>query len=369
MKKKFWMMLMMAAVLALAGCGSNSSDSEAAEETETEEETTEDSSSDYVLYEDLTSTLVSLGEYKGIEMAKTVEEVPDEDVQSEIDSIKKEYSDLVDVDREAQTGDVVVIDFTGYIDGETSDSLQGTETSVEIGSGSFLEDFENGLIGVTADEDMEINMTFPENYSEEVAGKDVTFEIHVYRVSEYQIADWSDEFVQENLSYDSIADMEESIREELEATAEEEAESNWQYELVYALLENSEFEIEDADVEAYIDQMMSEYETYATMYGMELGDFLETYLGVTEEGLREMFRETAEFRVQMTLAFHEIAELEGMEVSDDEYQEYLQSIADAYGYEDASDIETYYSPDTIREQLIQEKVIDLICENAVDTAE
>lgn len=367
MKKKFWMILMMAAVLALAGCGS---DSESAEETDTAEaEDAAESSSDYVLYEDLTSTLVSLGEYKGIELAKTVAEVTDEDVQAEIDDIKKEYSDLVDVDREAQTGDVVVIDFTGYIDGETSDSLQGTETSVEIGSGSFLEDFENGLIGVTAGEDMEINMTFLKDYSEEVAGKDVTFEVYVYRVSEYQIADWSDEFVQENLDYDSIADMEASIREELEETAEEEAESNWQYELVYELLGASEFEIEDADIEAYIDELMSEYETYATMYSMELGDFLETYLGVTEEELREMFRETAKFRVQMTLAFHEIAEREGMEVSDDEYQEYLQSIADTYGYEDASDIETYYSPDLIREQLIQEKVIELICENAVDTAE
>ncbi|MCD8249809.1 MAG: trigger factor [Lachnospiraceae bacterium] len=369
MKKKFWMMLMMAAVLALTGCGSGSGTAEEMSEDAGETEEASEDSGDYVLYEDLTSTLVSLGEYKGIEMAKTVEEVTDEDVQAEISDIKKEYSDLVDVDREAQTGDVVVIDFTGYIDGETSDSLQGTETSVEIGSGSFLEDFENGLIGVTAGEDMEINMTFPENYSEEVAGKDVTFEIYVYRVSEYQLADWSDEFVQENLDYDSIADMEESIRAELETAAEEDAESNWQYELVYAVLENSEYEIEDADVEAYIDQMMSEYETYATMYGMELGEFLETYLGVTEEGLREMFRETAEFRVQMTLAFHEIAELEGMEISDDEYQEYLQSIADEYGYEDASDIETYYSSEMIREQLIQEKVINLICENAVDTAE
>ncbi len=369
MKKKFWIIFMMAMVLALAGCGSDSGTEESADTAEETEESTEDSSSDYVLYEDLTSTLVSLGEYKGIEMAMSVEEVTDEDVQAEVDSIKKEYSDLVDVDREAQEGDVVVIDFTGYIDGETSDSLQGTETSVEIGSGSFLEDFENGLIGVTADEDMEINMTFPENYSEEVAGKDVTFEIHVYRVSEYQMADWSDAFVQENLEYDSIADMEESIRAELEEAAQEDAESNWQYELVYAVLEDSEFEIEDADVEAYIDQMMSEYETYATMYDMELGEFLETYLGVTEEQLREMFRETAEFRVQMTLAFHEIAELEGMEVSDDEYQEYLQSIADEYGYEDASDIETYYSSDMIREQLIQEKVIDLICENAVNIAE
>ena len=111
--------------------------------------------------------------------------------------------------------------------------------------------------------------------------------------------------------------------------------------------------------------MMSEYETYAAMYSMELDEFLEQSLGVTEAQLREAFRETANFRVQMTLAFHKVAEEEGLTVSEEEYQEQLQSLADQYGYEDTADIEAVYSRDMIEEQMIQERVISLIVENAV----
>ena len=127
------------------------------------------------LYEDLTSKLVNLAEYKGVEAEKTVAEVTDEDVQAEIDSIQKENAELVDKTEPAETGDVVNIDFTGYINGETSDNLKGEGTDVEIGAGTMLPDFENQLVGVTTGEDTQISFTFPENYNQEVAGKDVQF--------------------------------------------------------------------------------------------------------------------------------------------------------------------------------------------------
>lgn len=370
MKRKYVLFCLAVFLLGLTACGSNGSEDNGTDtEKESAEESTENSDGisgyDPVLYEDLTSTLVSLGPYKGLEAHRAVEAVTDEDVQAEVDAIKKEYSQLETVDRPAREGDVVVIDFTGYVDGETSDSLQGTEYSLELGSGEMVPGFEDQLIGAVADETREIALTFPEDYYEEVAGKDATFEVYVHEVQEYVLDDWSDEFVQENLDYNSIADLESSIRDSLEQTAEEEAESNLQYDLVAAFLEGCEFEIQDADVEAYIDQMMSEYETYAAMYSMELDEFLEQALGVTEEQLREAFRETANFRVQMTLAFHQVAEEEGITVSEEEYQEQLQSLADQYGYEDTADIEAVYSRDMIEEQMIQERVIDLIEENAV----
>ena len=367
MKRKYVLFCLAVFLLGLTACGSSGNEDS---ETDTAQENTEESAEetsgyDPVLYEDLTSTLVSLGPYKGLEAQRAVTAVTDEDVQAEVDAIKKEYSQLETVDRAAQEGDVVVIDFTGYVDGETSDSLQGTEYSLELGSGEMVPGFEDQLIGAVADETREISLTFPEEYYEEVAGKDAVFEVYVHEVQEYVLDDWSDEFVQENLDYDSIADMESSIRANLEQTAEEEAESNLEYDLVAAFLEGCEFEIQDTDVEAYIDQMMSEYETYAAMYSMELDEFLEQSLGVTEAQLREAFRETANFRVQMTLAFHKVAEEEGLTVSEEEYQEQLQSLADQYGYEDTADIEAVYSRDMIEEQMIQERVISLIVENAV----
>jgi len=379
MKKKYAVVLLMAAALVLTACGekdtkeAESTAKETAEKADAEEPAEEESAEevadelldyDPVLYEDLTSTIVTLGDYKGLTAVKTVKEVTDADVQKEVREVKKSYGELVDVDR-AEEGDVVTIDFTGYVDGETSDNLQGTEYALELGSGSFVPGFEEQLIGAAADEDREVNVTFPEDYYEDMAGKDARFDVHVHGVQRYEVEGWSDDFVKENMGYESIADMENTIRQELETTAEEEADANLEYDLVSALLAAGEYDVQDADVEAYIEEMLSEYKTYAAAANMELEAFLQAYVGVTEAQLRELFRETAIFRVQMTLTFHEIAKLEGLEVSDEEYEEQLNSLAEQYGYEDGAAVEAVYSPDMIREQLIQEKAIALIRENAV----
>lgn len=373
MKKKYMAMLLAALVLSVTACGSkDTADAQTAaedtdsaeEEADAEEAADELLNYDPVLYEDLTSTIVSLAEYKGLTAVKTVQEVTDGDIQKEVRTIKKSYGELTDVDREAEEGDVVVIDFTGYVDGETSDSLQGTEYSLELGSGDFVPGFEDQLIGVKAGEDREVSLTFPEDYYEDMAGKDVVFDVHVHSVQSYVVEGWGDDFVRENLEYESIADMEAVIRQELEAQAEEDAAANFEYDLIESLLESCEYDIQDADVEAYIDEMMGEYQAYASAMGTDLETFLQNYVGMTEAQLRELFRETAVFRVKMTLTFHDIAEQEGIEIGDEEYQEQVNSLAEQYGYEDAADVEAVYSPAMIREQMIQEKVIDLIRDNA-----
>ena len=368
MKNKY-AVLLCAAVLAagLTACGGQTGESgqSAGENTQGSSESGGAADYDPVTYEDLASTVVSLGPYKGLEAQRVVEEVTDETVQKEINAIKKEYSQLVTVDRPAQEGDVALINFTGYVDGETSEGLQGTEYYLELGSGEMVPGFEDQLIGASADESREVAITFPEDYYPEMAGKDAVFDVYVAEVQEYVLEDWGDAFVQENLGYDSIEDMESSIRTELEQGAEADAEMNLQYALVEKFLSGCEFEIQDSDVEAYIDEMMSEYETYATMYGMELSEFLDQALGMTAEQLRENFRETANFRVQMTLAFHQVAEEEGIMVSEEEYQEQLQTVADQYGYEDPAEVEAVYNRDMMEEQMIQDKVISLIVENAV----
>ena len=364
MKRKLVMMMVLAATLTLGACGKETAGNTDSTTENSEEESSEAGAAyDAPLYEDLTSKLVNLAEYKGVQGSKTVAEVTDEDVQAEIDSIQKENAELVDKTEPAETGDVVNIDFTGYIDGETSDNLKGEGTDVEIGAGTMLEDFENQLVGVTTGEETQISFTFPENYNQEVAGKDVQFDIHVNSVQAYDLPELTDEYVQENTDYDSIEDMQASIREELEQDAQTDAEDNWQYSLIKQVLDNSEFEIEDADVKAYTDEMLTEYQTYANMYGMELGEFLQSQMGVNEEQLREAYRETATFRVKMTLAFHAIAEQEGLTVSDEEYQDRLSTLASQYGYDDPSQIEQVYVPELIKEQIIQEKAIDFIAEN------
>ena len=331
MKRKLVMMMVLAGALTLSACAKETAENTDSTTESSEEETPEAGVTyDAPLYEDLASKLVNLAEYKGVQ---------------------------------AETGDVVNIDFTGYIDGETSDNLKGEGTDVEIGAGTMLPDFENQLVGVTTGEDTQISFTFPEDYNQEVAGKDVQFDIHVNSVQAYDLPELTDEYVKENTDYDSIEDMQASIREELEQDAQTDADESWQYSLIKQVLDNSEFEIEDADVKAYTDEMLTEYQTYANMYGMEMEEFLQSQMGVTEEQLREAYRETATFRVKMTLAFHAIAEQEGLTVSDEEYQDRLSTLASQYGYDDPSQIEQIYQPELIKEQIIQEKAIDLITEN------
>ena len=308
---------------------------------------------------------VTLGEYKGVEVPKSETEVTDEDVAREVWDNEKQYLELKDVDRPAEEGDVLTIDFTGYVDGESSDNLKGTDTQLELGSGTFIPGFEDQLIGVNAEDDVEVNVVFPDEYYEEVAGKEARFEVHVSKVQAYDTSVWNDEYVKQNTDYESQEDMENSIRSDLESTAQSDATSNWEYDLIQEVLNGSEFQIEESDKDLYVDQMMSEYESYAAAANMELDDYLSTYLGTTEAQLREFFRTTAEFRVKMTLVFHEIAQQEGITVSDQEYEDRLNELAKQYNYENTDDIVSLYSEEMIREEIVQEKVISLIEENAV----
>lgn len=352
----------MAVVCSLAGCGSKEN-TDAAQTEDSQEEASV--SYEPVLYEDLTSKLTSLGKYKGLEVSRDVEEVTDEDVAKEVWDTEKQYLELMDVDRPAESGDVLTIDFTGYVDGETSDNLKETDTQLELGSNTFIPGFENQLIGASAEDDVEVNVVFPEEYYEEVAGKEARFEVHVSKVQAYDTSVWNDEYVKQNTDYESQEDMETSIRNDLESTAESDATSNWEYDLIQEVLNGSEFQIEENDKDLYVDQMMSEYESYAAATNMELDDYLSTYLGTTEAQLREFFRTTAEFRVKMTLVFHEIAEQEGITVSDQEYEDRLNELAEQYNYDNTDDIVSLYSEEMIREEIVQEKVITLIEENAV----
>ena len=362
MKKKVILAMCMTAVLALAGCGNKN---EAAKTDDGQEETEATVSYEPVLYEDLSSKLTSLGQYKGLEVSRDTAEVTDEDVAKEVWDNEKQYLELKDVDRPAEEGDVLTIDFTGYVDGESSDNLKGTDTQLELGSGTFIPGFEDQLIGVNAEDDVEVNVVFPDEYYEEVAGKEARFEVHVSKVQAYDTSVWNDEYVKQNTDYESQEDMENSIRSDLESTAQSDATSNWEYDLIQEVLNGSEFQIEESDKDLYVDQMMSEYESYAAAANMELDDYLSTYLGTTEAQLREFFRTTAEFRVKMTLVFHEIAQQEGITVSDQEYEDRLNELAKQYNYENTDDIVSLYSEEMIREEIVQEKVISLIEENAV----
>ena len=152
-------------------------------------------------------------------------------------------------------------------------------------------------------------------------------------------------------------------RKELEKVAEEDADANMEYDLLMKVIEGSTYEIQEADAKAYTDEMMREYQMYAAMYGMDLESYL-TQMGKTEEEVRKMYQETAEFRVKLILTLHEIAKVENIEVTEEECQETLKELAAQYGYEGTEEVEAVYGREMVEDQLIQEKVINLIRSNA-----
>ena len=210
-----------------------------------------------------------------------------------------------------------------------------------------------------------MNLTFPDDYYEEIAGKEARFEVHVHKVQEYDAVNWDEDTLKEKLGYDSEADMTASVREELVAGAESEADANLDYDLINQVMDGSEFDIQDADVTAYTDEMLSEYKMYASMYGVDLQTYLQTYLNATEDQLREMYKEKAVFRVKLVLTLKEIADKEGLAISDEEYTARAEQMVKQLGYEDASALEAVYSRDLVEEQMLQEKATSLIRENAV----
>lgn len=366
MKKGCLAVLLAVLVLGVTACGEkeHTDETQQAQEAAGEEQAEEEevSATKQVTYADLKSTVTSLGEYKGISVERTEEEVTDEMVENEVWGVKKELASLQDIEREAQIRDVVIIDYTGYVDGKTQDSLQGSAYELELGSGAFVPGFEEQLLGVKNGEDREVVLTFPEDYYEDMAGKEARFEVHVQKVQEYVLPeDWKEALLE--MGYENEEDISVKARKELEKVAEEDADANMEYDLLMKVIEGSTYEIQEADAKAYTDEMMREYQMYAAMYGMDLESYL-TQMGKTEEEVRKMYQDTAEFRVKLILTLHEIAKVENIKVTEEECQETLKELAAQYGYEGTEEVEAVYGREMVEDQLIQEKVINLIRSNA-----
>lgn len=368
MKRRFLWLIILVLMMSLAACGKEQT---AGEGNNVSGDLAEEESPEHsyaarkpVSCADFTSKIIRLGEYKGLSVVRTVVEITDEDVEREIREIKKQYGQLTEVDRPAEMGDVVLIDYIGYVDGETIEALQGTGDELELGSGRFVPGFEEQLVGVQSGTECEINLTFPEDYYEEVAGKDVRFQVKVECISSYEVENWESGFIRENLQYEDEVQLRASIREELEHSAEADADAALEYELVKALLAGSEFDVQQPDVEAYIDEIVSEYEMYAAIYQMSLEEYLKSFQ-MTEEQLRDLCRESADFRVRMVLALQAVASEEELEVTEEECQVKVHELAEEYGYSDPAAVEAVYSREVLKEQMRQERALTFIVENAV----
>lgn len=333
---------------------------------ETESDNTEDTSEDTPTTAELMAGIdvekcVTLGDYKGVTVEKTNQSVTDEDVQNEIDNALANYP--VEVDQAAKEGDTVNIDYVGKIDGEEFDGGSDQGADLKLGSGKFIDGFEDGLIGARKGETRTLNLTFPEDYTQDLAGKAVEFTVTVNAVKE-PLSEPTDQWVADNIEgYDNIADYKAGIRSEQEESNEQTAENQVRYAAWTQVIDNCTInEYPETLVEVGKKLYEQQVETYAKYAGMELDAYIESS-GLTQEEYQSNMEEYGKNVAAQALVCQAICDKEGFAIGDDDYQKALQDMLTEYGCTEDELIQTY-GQDNVEQSIMLNRVSNLILENA-----
>lgn len=333
---------------------------------ETESDNTEDTSEDTPTTAELMAGIdvekcVTLGDYKGVTVEKTIQSVTDEDVQNEIDNALANYP--VEVDQAAKEGDTVNIDYVGKIDGEEFDGGSDQGADLKLGSGKFIDGFEDGLIGARKGETRTLNLTFPEDYTQDLAGKAVEFTVTVNAVKE-PLSEPTDQWVADNIEgYDNIADYKAGIRSEQEESNEQTAENQVRYAAWTQMIDNCTInEYPETLVEVGKKLYEQQVETYAKYAGMELDAYIESS-GLTQEEYQSNMEEYGKNVAAQALVCQAICDKEGFAIGDDDYQKALQDMLTEYGCTEDELIQTY-GQDNVEQSIMLNRVSNLILENA-----
>ena len=333
---------------------------------ETESDNTEDTSEDTPTTAELMAGIdvekcVTLGDYKGVTVEKTIQSVTDEDVQNEIDNALANYP--VEVDQAAKEGDTVNIDYVGKIDGEEFDGGSDQGADLKLGSGKFIDGFEDGLIGARKGETRTLNLTFPEDYTQDLAGKAVEFTVTVNAVKE-PLSEPTDQWVADNIEgYDNIADYKAGIRSEQEENNEQTAENQVRYAAWTQVIDNCTInEYPETLVEVGKKLYEQQVETYAKYAGMELDAYIESS-GLTQEEYQSNMEEYGKNVAAQALVCQAICDKEGFAIGDDDYQKALQDMLTEYGCTEDELIQTYCQ-DNVEQSIMLNRVSNLILENA-----
>ncbi len=312
------------------------------------------------------SSKVELGEYKGITYTPLSMEITDEDVDAEIQELLDAHPTMNSVDRAAKEGDTVNIDYVGKLDGVAFDGGTAYGTDLELGSGRFIDGFEDGLIGASKGDSVDLNLTFPDPYTNnpDLAGKDVVFEVTVNDVKESIPAELNMDFVSSYTEYTSVDEFVNETRKQLEDYAERLAENQKEYDVFMKVMENAEITVSDADVQSYYDSLYSTYESQAGAAGIDL-ETLVGYYGMEMDAFKEQLMTQAEEATKQDAVVRAIAAQEGITVADAD----REAMAEDFGYEDVDALVADGGEDMVESYILMEKVLDFVTENAVAEAQ
>lgn len=307
---------------------------------------------------------VTLGEYKGLAAPHQYVEVTEEEVDGEILSVRERNARINTVERPAQLGDTVVLDFVGYVDGEAFDGGSGTEYGLKLGSGSFIPGFEDQLVGISAGEEKDVVVTFPDDYAEELAGKEATFKCKVSEVKETELPELDDEFVKDVSEFDTVEEYKNSIRENQKAARQAQADDEFHGALLSKAIENMQVVIPEAMIEEKLEEVASNYAQSFGMAGVSKKQFCEM-MGMTEEMFDQVSRPNAERSAKVDLLLKTVAEAEGFEATEEDMNKLFEEIAESYKMS-VEDVKAQVDMDLAKKDVLYKKASELIYSTGTD---
>lgn len=306
---------------------------------------------------------VKLGEYKGLEAKMLDTEATDDVVAEELKNMQDRNSRLVTVeDRAAEMGDTAEIDFEGFVDGVAFEGGKGENYPLELGSGSFIPGFEEQVVGHKSEEEFDVNVTFPEEYAEELAGKDAVFKCKIHEIKSKELPELDDDFAKDVSEFDTLDELKADLKKQIGDRKTASANTDFENQLLEQVCDNMEVEIPECMFDQKCDEMIQDYAYRLQMQGIDLNTYLG-YLGQTQEQFKAQFMDGAKQQVKTQIALDAIVEAEKLEATEDEINAEIDKLAAQYDME-ADKIKAAVPQDQIAKDVTTKKAVDLIVNSA-----
>ena len=314
---------------------------------------------------------VKLGKYLGVQVTKIDTSVSDEEVAEALEKERNNNARTVSVtDRPAANGDTAVIDFEGFVDGVAFEGGKGENHPLELGSHSFIDTFEDQLVGKNAGDEVEVNVTFPEQYqAAELAGKPAMFKVKIHEIKTKELPELDDEFAQDVSEFDTLAEYKEDVRKRLTEQKENEAKRTKEDEAIQKIIDKSEMELPEAMIETQCENMVNDFAQRIAQSGLSMEQYMQ-FSGLTIEKLKEQVRPEAETRIKSSLVLEQIAKEENIEVTEEDIDAEVAKMAAAYGME-ADKLKEYMGDaekESMKRDISVTKAVALIMDNVKERA-
>ncbi len=313
----------------------------------------------------ITKPEASIEGYKGIEVTREPVVVTEGDINSELERVRERNSRMITVEgRAAENGDIAVIDFDGYVDDKQFDGGQAENYELTLGAGQFIPGFEDQIVGHSTGEDFDVNVTFPEDYhAEELKGKAAVFKIKLHELKTKELPEVDDEFVKDVSEFDTLEEYKKDIEKKLLERREKAADADVENQLIDAVIEKVQAEIPDEMVENEVDEIINAFAQRLQSQGLKLETYLQ-YTNMTTDDLRAQYKPQADRQVKVRLGLEKIAQLEGIKPTDEECEEELKRLSEAYGMP-LENVKGLVNMDMVSADLANQKAVEFVRANAV----